>query len=183
MLPRDPPSSPFTVTQLLFLCYTFHMDAKPYLDRLAERFAALRLDAVMIGNAAAAINGAPVTTLDVDFMVEQRPENYRKLAALAQQMNCQFVELKLVDDNYMYRLFHRTEPLVVDFLFAPAGLSDFAAVKRNSSEVYFGGQPLRIASLEDILSSKRAAARPKDLASIPILEMTIDERRKLEKET
>lgn len=158
------------------------MDAKPYLDRIAERFAAANLDAVMIGNAAAAINGAPVTTLDVDFMVEQTAENYRKLAALAQQMNCQFVELKLVDDNYMYRLFHRTEPLVVDFLFAPAGLGDFAAVRRNSTEVLFGGHPLRIAALEDILASKKAAARPKDLASIPILEMTIDERRKQERQ-
>lgn len=121
----------FTVTLLRFFCYNFDMDAKPYLDRIAERFAALCLDAVMIGNAAAAINGAPVTTLDVDFMVEQTPENFRKLAVLAQQMNCQFVE-----------------------------------------------HPLRIASLDDILASKKAAARPKDLASIPILEMTIDEKRK-----
>ncbi len=159
------------------------MDAKPYLERIAERFGVVKLDAVMIGNAAAAINGAPVTTLDVDFMVEQTPENYRKLAALAQQMNCQFVELKLVDDNYMYRLFHRTEPLVIDFLFAPAGLGDFADVKRNSAEVFFGECPLRIASLEHILASKKAAGRPKDLASIPILELTIDERRKQESQS
>ncbi|MEI7900649.1 MAG: hypothetical protein WCK89_10360 [bacterium] len=55
-------------------------------------------------------------------------------------------------------------------------------MRRNSTEVLFGGHPLRIASLEDILASKKAAARPKDLASIPILEMTIDERRKQERQ-
>jgi len=157
------------------------MDAKPYLDRIAEQFAAVDLDAVMIGNAAAAINGAPVTTMDVDFMLEQTPENYRKLAALAQRMNCQFVELKLVDDKYMYRLIHRTEPFVVDFLFAPSGLGDFATVSRNGTAVCFGGHELRIASLDDVLASKKAAARPKDLASIPVLEMTLDEKRRQNK--
>ena len=157
------------------------MDAKPYLDRIAEQFAAVDLDAVMIGNAAAAINGAPVTTMDVDFMLEQTPENYRKLAALAQRMNCQFVELRLIDDKYMYRLIHQTEPFVVDFLFAPSGLGDFASVSHNSTAVCFGGHELRIASLDDVLTSKKAAARPKDLASIPVLEMTLDEKRRQNK--
>ncbi|MEI8354369.1 MAG: hypothetical protein WCG22_07680 [Lentisphaerota bacterium] len=154
------------------------MNAKPYLDQIAAWFSTLNLDAVMIGNAAAAINGAPVTTLDVDFMIQPTDENYRKLAALAQRMNCQFVELKLMDGNYMYRLIHRSEPIIIDFLFAPSGLDDFEAVSRRSSEVFFAGNRLRIAALEDILASKKAAARPKDLASIPILEMTIDERQK-----
>lgn len=76
----------------------------------------------MIGNAAAAINGAPVTTLDVDFMLEQREDNYRLLALLSQQMDYRFVELKLVDDRYMYRLMHRSKPFAIDFIFAPKGL-------------------------------------------------------------
>lgn len=165
--------SPFAIIILV--------NATPYLNEIARWFDRLQLDAVMIGNAAAAINGAPVTTLDVDFMLEQTDENYRKLAFLAQSMNCRFVELKLVDDRYMYRLFHRTEPLVVDFLFSPTGLPDYGAVKKNSMEVLFDGCALRIASLEDVLVSKRATAREKDLASIPILETTLDEKRKQER--
>lgn len=152
------------------------MNAKPYLDEIAKQFADVKLDAVMIGNAAAAINGAPVTTLDIDFMVKQTDENYRKLAVLAQQMDCQFIEMKLADDRYMYRLAHRTEPLVVDFLFIAAGVKNFEALKQNGTVVLFGEHPLNVASLEDILASKRAAGRPKDMASIPILEMTLDEK-------
>ena len=154
------------------------MNAKPYLENIAQQFADMQLDAVMIGNAAAAINGAPVTTLDVDFMLKQTDENYRKLAALAQQMNCSFIEMKLLDDNYMYRLMHREETLIMDFLFTAAGITSFETLKANSTTVFFGTHALRIAALEDILASKRAAARPKDNATIPILEMTLDEQRK-----
>jgi len=148
-----------------------------YLERIAQQFADMQLDAVMIGGAAAMIHGAPVMTLDVDFMLKKTDENYRKLAALAQRMNCRFIEMKLLNDNYMYRFEHRTEPLLIDFLFAPAGIESFEAVKANGTDIFFGKHPLRIAALEDILASKRAAGRPKDLVSIPILEMTLNEKR------
>ena len=153
------------------------MNAKNYLADLSRQFADLRLDAVMIGNAAAAINGAPVTTLDIDFMVKQTDENYRKLALLAQQMDCQFIEMQLPDERYMYRIKHRTDPLLVDFMFVAAGIESFEALKERGMDVFFGGHPLRIASLEDVLASKRAAGRPKDAATIPVLEKTLNEKR------
>jgi len=42
-----------------------------------------KLEAVLIGNAAAALHGAPVTTLDFDFMFRKNPVNLRKLKVLA----------------------------------------------------------------------------------------------------
>jgi hypothetical protein len=44
------------------------MTADPVLALVAPLFAKHRIDAVMIGNAAAALQGSPVTTLDGDFM-------------------------------------------------------------------------------------------------------------------
>lgn len=38
---------------------------------------------MLIGNAAAAIQGAPVTTLDFDFMFRDTPANLRKLKGVA----------------------------------------------------------------------------------------------------
>jgi len=154
------------------------MDATPYLNELARWFSILQIDAVMIGSAAAVIHGAPVTTLDVDFMLEQTDENYRKLAALAQRMDCRFVEMRLPCDNYMYRLQHRKRPFFVDFLFVVAGIENCEALKKNSTEIAFGEHTLTIASLQDVLASKRAAGRPKDIIAIPLLEMTLEEHRK-----
>jgi hypothetical protein len=44
------------------------MNATPFLGALLDALTAEKLEAVLIGNAAAAVLGAPVTTLDFDFM-------------------------------------------------------------------------------------------------------------------
>jgi hypothetical protein len=41
--------------------------------------------------------------------------------------------------------------------------------------VEIGGAPLLVASLSDIIRSKRAAKRPQDLAVLPLLEQARDE--------
>jgi len=40
----------------------------------------------MVGNAAAALHGAPVTTVDIDFMFRKTPANLKKLKAVAQTL-------------------------------------------------------------------------------------------------
>jgi hypothetical protein len=51
------------------------VDAKPLNN--------VKLEAVMIGNAASALQGAPVTTLDIDFMFRETPKNMEKLKSFA----------------------------------------------------------------------------------------------------
>ena len=53
------------------------MDAQPILARIAKALARARLEAVLIGNAGAALHGAPVTTLDFDFFFRDTPANRR----------------------------------------------------------------------------------------------------------
>ena len=63
------------------------MDAAPILTRLAELFQRHRLEAVLIGNAAADMLGAPITTVDIDFMFRETPTNRKKLAAIAGELS------------------------------------------------------------------------------------------------
>ena len=49
------------------------MNATPLLARLLKALVEQKLEVVLIGNAAAAIHGAPVTTLDFDFMFREIP--------------------------------------------------------------------------------------------------------------
>ena len=59
------------------------MNAEPLLIVIARTFATCRLDAVFIGNAAAAVQGSPVTTMDFDFMFRKTPTNLTKLKRVA----------------------------------------------------------------------------------------------------
>ena len=47
-----------------------------------------RMEAVLVGNAAAALHGAPVTTLDFDFMFRDTPGNLAKLKRVAKSLHC-----------------------------------------------------------------------------------------------
>ncbi len=49
------------------------MNASPLLIKIARTLNKVRLEAVMFGNAAAASHGAPVTTLDIDFIKSSWP--------------------------------------------------------------------------------------------------------------
>jgi hypothetical protein len=62
------------------------VDAAPFLFEVARHVHDLRFDVVLIGNAAAALQGAPVTTVDFDFMFRKTPRNLRKLRALARAL-------------------------------------------------------------------------------------------------
>jgi predicted nucleotidyltransferase len=46
-------------------------------------------------------------------------------------------------------------------------------VRSRASDVDVGGEQVRVASLEDIIASKRAAGRAKDRAVLEILEKTV----------
>ena len=50
------------------------MNAEPFLAEVARHLEEIHFDAVLIGNAAAALQGAPVTTVDFDFMFRKTPE-------------------------------------------------------------------------------------------------------------
>lgn len=155
------------------------MNAEADLKALAKLFAEVSLDAVMIGNAAAAINGSPVTTLDIDFIVPQTPQSYRAIALLAQKTQSILQELKLKDDRYMYQLVPtESSGIQIDFLYELASKDRYEQMKEHAQTVDFGGNVLFIASLEDIIRSKQAANRPKDIAVLPILELTLEEIKK-----
>jgi hypothetical protein len=64
-----------------------HMNAEPLLSRVARAFAENRFEAIMVGNAAAALHGAPVTTLDIDFMFRKTPTNLKKPQTLHEQQD------------------------------------------------------------------------------------------------
>jgi hypothetical protein len=152
------------------------MNAAPLLARVARALEAAGLDAVLIGNAAAALQGAPVTTVDLDFMFRHSAANLKKLVQVAEGLGGAVFK-PFYPASQMMRL-SLDDGMQLDFLSAVDGVASFASLRSRASEVRFGRAVLRVAALEDILKSKRAAGRPKDRAVMALIQKTLDEKQR-----
>src|SRR5437588_7473591 len=91
------------------------MDARPILVTLAHVFHKHGLEVIMIGNAAAALQGAPVTTMDVDFLFRKTATNLRKLKQIAHSLGGMLLR-PYYPVSDLYRLTRDDDSLQVDFM-------------------------------------------------------------------
>jgi len=145
------------------------MDAKPLLVEISRRMLEVGLEAVLIGNAAAALQGAPVTTVDFDFFFRKTPRNMTKVKALARALHATVLRPYYPVSDW-YRVVRDDDGLQVDLMATAHGLRSFEGVRARASILSIGGVPIAVASLGDIIKSKRAAGRPRDKAVLEILE-------------
>src|SRR5262249_10844197 len=150
------------------------MDARPFLARIAALLDQHRLEAVLIGNAAAALEGAPVTTVDFDFMFRSTPANLRKLNRVAAPLDAVIVRACYAAPA-LFRSVRDEDGLQIDFMAAVHGVRSLASLRSRAKSVPIGDAKLLVANLSDIIKSKRAAGRPRDAAVLPILEKTLHE--------
>lgn len=137
-------------------------------------FQAAGLEAIMIGNAAAALQGAPVTTLDFDFMFRETPSNRSKLKRFAKYLGASVLR-PYYPISRLYRVMD-DRGLQVDFLPLIHGIRSFESLRSRSHEIHLNGHRLWVADLDDIIRSKRAAARPRDHAVLDLLILTRNEK-------
>jgi len=150
------------------------MDAAPILARIAGLLNRLGIEAVLIGNAAAALQGAPVTTIDLDFLFRRTPANLKKLKALAAELEAVVFKPEYPVSGLL-RVARDRDGLQLDFMTAIDGVRSFEGLRNRALTVRFEGADLYVASLPDIIKSKKAAGRPQDLAVLGLLEKTLAE--------
>ncbi len=155
--------------------YLLQMNAEPLLIAIARVIAKRRLDVVMIGNAAAAIQGSPVTTMDFDFMFRKTSSNMAKLKRVADDLDA-VVLRPYYPASQLYRMTRDRDGLQLDFMVKIDGIRSFESLRGRASLVAFGEHELRIASLADIIKSKERAGREQDLAVLPVLRRTLREK-------
>lgn len=156
------------------------MDAQPELAILAKALNDAHLEAVLIGNMAAALHGAPVSTVDVDFMFRKTPGNLRKLKDVARRLGARIMR-PYYPLSGLFQLQREQDALQIDFMSHVDGVSSFESLRSRARNVEIGGHSVLVAALEDVIESKRAAGRPKDRAVLAILKVTLDEKKQAER--
>lgn len=150
------------------------MDATKHLLQIAAAIESTKLEAILIGNAAAALHGAPVTTMDFDFYFRDTSTNRKKLIDIAAQVSARLTQ-PFPELSSLYRLDYGLEDFHVDFLPVAAGITSVASLRTRATIVQIEGTKLLVASLLDVIRSKRAAGRSKDKAVLDVLEKTLAE--------
>jgi predicted nucleotidyltransferase len=148
--------------------------ATPHLVEILKAMRLHRLEAILIGNAAAAMHGAPVTTLDFDFMFRETPTNLRKLKAVSSELDAVILR-PYYPISKLFRVVDDDRGLQIDFMPVIHGVRSFKSLRSRAVTITLADQELLVASMEDIVASKRAAGRPRDRAVLEILQKTLDE--------
>jgi predicted nucleotidyltransferase len=115
-----------------------------------------------------------VTTVDFDFFFRTTPANLSRLKAIARALDATVMR-PFYPASDLYRVVRDHDGLQVDFMGAIHGLRSFEGVRDRASTVEIDGVALLVASLGDIIRSKRAAGRPRDRAVLEILEKAREE--------
>jgi hypothetical protein len=122
---------------------------------------------LIVGLSAAALQGAPVVTQDVDLWFGSLDDPNLTTA------------LRQVGGAYVPPTFY-TPPMfagegleLFDIVLRMDGLSSFDDEWANALELTVGDVATRVLPLERILASKRAADRPKDRLVVPVLEEVV----------
>jgi hypothetical protein len=146
------------------------------------------VDFVVIGGVGARLRGAPILTQDLDVTPKVSPSNLSALATALIDLEARLrtanepdgvrfpPDPKLLAAANSWTLVTRLGDL--DLVLEPAGTRGYEDLNEDADEVKVAANPslvVKVASLADIIRSKQAAGRAKDLAALPLLRQTLDE--------
>jgi hypothetical protein len=152
-------------------------------DEILEHLAAHEVAFIVVGMTAGILQGAPVTTVDVDIVHRRTPENVGRLLAA----------LGALDAVYRHdarrlrpRESHLTGPGHQLLATSLGDLDCLGTIDQNrgyddlleqaEEMTLSSGRAIRVLSLPALIDAKERSGRPKDLAALPVLRATLDER-------
>jgi hypothetical protein len=147
---------------------------------------------VVIGAFAAQLQGAPIPrTRDIDVTPASDTANLKRLSAALHELQAQ---IRTVDVPEGLPFDHDGASLAraqtwnltssygeFDISFVPSGTEGYEDLVRHAHVIESHGEAVPVADLVDVIRSKEAAGRPKDIVHLPILIQTA-RRRRTEKE-
>ena len=141
---------------------------------------------IVVGGVCAALHGAPVTTFDLDVVHARTPENVERLLAVLKALNAtsrshpgrQVTPDRSHLESPGHQLLSTTYgPL--DLLGSVGSGRGFDELASRSTEVRLAPNlTVRLLSLEALIELKEEVGHEKDLATLPILRRTLQEKDK-----
>jgi hypothetical protein len=148
--------------------------------RFAELLAVLHdhgVEFIVVGGVAAVLEGAPVSTFDLDIVPRWSPENLDRLAdaLVAVEAFYRGRDIQPTRDRLESPGHHLLETRLgaLDVLGTVSPRRRFEDLERSTVDYELEGRRYRVLDLETQIDVKRHVGREKDRAVLPILERTL----------
>ena len=139
------------------------MDTESLLKSLSDH----KVDFVVIGATAFPIHGYARATLDIDLFVRPTPENVHRVLAALRSFGYDVEDLT-EEDLLKKKVLIRQHLVETDIHPFVTGIT-FEQVWANRVMGSYKNQKVYYACLEDLITMKKAAGRPKDLEDLKVL--------------
>ena len=152
----------------------------PDLSALLEGLIEADIEFILVGGLAAVIQGAPVTTMDVDIVPSQSPENISKLFAFLKSIGAFYRRLdEMVIEPNREDLTGRGHALFatrlgpLDVLAVIEEGKAYDDLLENTIEIEFRGHVLRVLDLKTLIELKKFTKDFKEKQRLPVLKETL----------
>lgn len=144
------------------------------------------VDFVLVGGFAAVLHGCNQSTRDIDICLLHSPEQFQLLQRHLQSIHPRHRTEKSkppfafeAGDLSKKQDFHLVTDLgVLDVIGSVKGAGDYYDILKNSGEIEIYGGKCRLISLDDLIKSKKALGRHRDLVTVMELEAIKEEKAK-----
>ncbi len=150
------------------------------LSAILEGLVEAGIEFILVGGLAAVVQGAPITTLDVDIVHNRSSENIIKLLTFLKSINAFYrrqddkvIEPREGDISGMGHSLFATRFGPLDVLGAIEEGKTYEDLLRNTVEIEFRGHTIRVLDLKTLVELKRASQEPRDKQRLPVLEETL----------
>jgi hypothetical protein len=135
-------------------------------EEIRDAFAAHGVRYLFLGKSGAILLGFPDTTQDADVFLEKSSDNGRAVTSALRELGFTLTDAQtneIVRCKDFVQL--KNGPFDIDLVFAPDGLERFEDAWQRHVEV----EGFPVCHIDDIIASKEATGRQKDIESLPRL--------------
>jgi hypothetical protein len=144
--------------------------------------AAGEVEFVVVGMTAGVLQGAPVSTVDLDVVHRRTPENVTRLLRVLGELDAVYrhdPRHRRPQASHLVGPGHQLLATTLGDLDCLGTIDQDRGYEQLLDQTVemalAGGRTVRVLSLPALIEAKERAGRPKDLAALPVLRATLDE--------
>ena len=150
------------------------------LSAIIEGLVRAEVKFILVGGLAAVIQGAPVTTMDVDIVYSRSSENISKLFAFLKSIDATYrrpdnknVAPQEEDFSGMGHALFTTRIGPLDVLAFIEEMKTYEDLLEHTIKIGFRGHTIQVLDLKMLIELKRESRDPRDKQRLPVLEETL----------